>query len=212
MWYDKQNYNIENESVLSARKDGMKKKKIIILSAFALILCVAAVVIYCVGDHEPPQMQAVAAYQADCGTLVTVDELVTEVRDQSHYTLSLSGEGEVTEDGRSICFAKAGTFTVLVEATDARGKSTRVEVPVTTQDVTAPELYVKDIIVQLGEETDYQSAVRAEDASDGDISEKVQVDAEQVNLEKEGTYTVLYTVADQAGNTWAGHHTAGRGD
>ena len=55
--------------------------------------------------------------------------------------------------------------------------------------------------MQLGEETDYQSAVRAEDASDGDISEKVQVDAEQVNLEKEGTYTVLYTVADQAGNT-----------
>ena len=89
------------------------------------------------------------AYQADCGTAVSVDDLVIEVQDQSRCTVTLSGEGEVSEDGRSISFAKAGTFPVVVEATDAGGKSTQVKVPVTTRDVAAPELRVRDIIVEL---------------------------------------------------------------
>lgn len=128
----------------------MKQKRKIILGACALAISAGGVIIYCLGDHQPPQLQAVAAYQADCGTAVSVDDLVIEVQDQSRCTVTLSGEGEVSEDGRSISFAKAGTFPVVVEATDAGGKSTQVKVPVTTRDVAAPELRVRDIIVELG--------------------------------------------------------------
>lgn len=179
----------------------MKRKNKIMLGACALALGAGAVIAYCVTDHQPPQLKVVSAYQADCGTSVTVDELVVEVQDKSSYTVTLSGEGDVTEDGRSICFSKAGTFSVILEATDAHGKSTRAEVPVTAKDVTAPELHVKDIIVQMGETIDYQSAVSAEDASDGDLTAKVEVDSAQVDPEKVGTYTVYYTVKDSAGNS-----------
>ena len=178
----------------------MKQKRKIILGACALAISAGGVIIYCLGDHQPPQLQAVAAYQADCGTAVSVDDLVIEVQDQSRCTVTLSGEGEVSEDGRSISFAKAGTFPVVVEATDAGGKSTQVKVPVTTRDVAAPELRVRDIIVELGEEIDYKSAASAEDASDGDLSVKIQVDDAQVKQEQVGTYTVRYTVNDSAGN------------
>ncbi len=178
----------------------MKQKRKIILGACALAISAGGVIIYCLGDHQPPQLQAVAAYQADCGTAVSVDDLVIEVQDQSRCTVTLSGEGEVSEDGRSISFAKAGTFPVVVEATDAGGKSTQVKVPVTTRDVAAPELRVRDIIVELGEEIDYKSAASAEDASDGDLSVKIQVDDAQVKQEQVGTYTVRYTVKDSAGN------------
>lgn len=179
----------------------MTKKRAIIFSASALMLGVASVIIYCLGDHEPPLLKTVALYQADCGTSVTVDELVTEVQDQSKYTVSLSGQGEVTEDGKSICFTKTGTFVVVVKATDAKGKSTTAEVPVTTQDVLAPELRVQDIMVHVGEKVDYQSAVKAEDMADGDLSAKVQVDDKQVDLHKAGIYTAVYTVADSSGNS-----------
>ena len=178
----------------------MKRKNKIILGACALALSAGAVIAYCVTDHQPPQLKVVSAYQADCGTSVTVDQLVVEVQDKSSCTVTLSGEGEVTEDGRSIRFSKAGDFSVILEATDAHGKSTRAEVPVTVTDATAPELHVKDIIVQLGETIDYQSAVSAEDASDGDLTAKVEVDSAQVDPEKVGTYTVYYTVRDSAGN------------
>lgn len=178
----------------------MTMKRGIIFSASALVLGIVGVIIYFLGDHEPPQLKTVALYQADCGTPVTVDELVTEVKDQGNYTVTLSGAGEVTEDGKSICFTKAGTFVVVVEARDARGKSTTAAVPVTTQDVLAPELLVQDITVHVGEKVDYQSAVKAEDVADGDLSAKVQVADKQVNLKKAGTYTVVYTVADSSGN------------
>lgn len=178
----------------------MKRKNKIILGVCALMLVVGAIIAYCVADHQPPQLEVVPAYQADCGTPVSVDELVVEVEDQNSCTVTLSGEGEVTEDGRSICFSKAGTFNVILEATDTHGKSTRAEVPVTARDVTAPELHVRDIIVQLGEEIDYRSVVTAEDASDGDLSAKVNVDDAQVNPEKVGTYIVFYTVEDSSHN------------
>ena len=178
----------------------MKRKNKIILCACALALGVSAVIAYFVIDHQPPQLKAVPSYQVDCGTPVTVDDLVIEVQDQSSYTVTLSGEGEVTEDGRSIRFAKAGTFTVVLKATDAKGKSAKVEIPVTTRDVTAPELHVNDIVVQLGDKIDYQSAVSAEDASDGDLSAEIQVDDARVNPEKVGSYIVIYTVQDSSGN------------
>lgn len=180
----------------------MKKKTTILLSTIALVCGTAiAVVLYCISDHEPPELKAVDTYHADCGTSVTVDELVTEVQDQSHCTLTLSGKGQVAEDGRSICFTKVGTFTVVVEATDERGKSTKVKVPITTKDVTAPELKVRDIVVELGETIDYTDAVSAVDESDGDLSAQVQVDDKRVNKETVGTYSVVYTVTDRSGNS-----------
>lgn len=48
---------------------------------------------------------------------------------------------------------------------------------------------------------DPAAGVTASDAEDGDLTDKIEVKATTVNLEKTGLYTITYTVTDSAGNT-----------
>lgn len=180
----------------------MKRKKIILIciGVLAIGAGAGASAVYYLGDHTPPELEVVSSYRVECGKPVAVEELIVEVRDQSKYTVTLSGDGELNEDGRSIRFPKAGTFTVLVEAKDAHGRATQKSVPVTARDKTPPELSVQDIVVELGEDFDYRDAVTATDAADGDLSDQVQVDDSLVDRDKAGTYSVIYSVEDQSGN------------
>ena len=180
----------------------MTRKKIILIGAVVLALGAGAgaSAFYLLSDHRPPELEVVNTYRVECGKSVRAEDLVVEVRDQSKYTLSLSGDGEVNADGHSVRFPKAGTFTVLVEARDAHGRSTQKPVSVTARDVTPPELKVQDIVVELGEDFDCRDAVTAADGVDGDLTGQVQVDDSQVNREKVGTYSVIYAVEDRSGN------------
>ena len=181
----------------------MKRRTKIILGVFTLALAgaAAAATYFNLRDTEPPQVKAVNEFRVDCGTAVKVEELLIRVQDRSKFTVSLSGDGEVTEDGKSITFQKAGTYSVVVEAQDAHGQVTRVKVPVTARDRTPPELEVRDIVVELGEEIDFQKAATAIDASDGDVSGNIRVDESRVNRKRVGTYPVTYSVMDEAGNS-----------
>ncbi|NPA59530.1 MAG: DUF1800 family protein [Epsilonproteobacteria bacterium] len=72
---------------------------------------------------------------------------------------------------------------------------------VTQRDVTAPTIILKDdpnITLKLGQPYK-EPGFQAIDDKDGDITEKVTIQG-SVDTEKEGIYTLIYTVSDSSGN------------
>ena len=69
-----------------------------------------------------------------------------------------------------------------------------------TPDTEAPVITAKDKTVEFGITPDYMAEVSATDNIDGTLTEKIEVDTSQVNVNKAGNYTVIYSVRDEAGN------------
>ncbi|HPK16605.1 MAG TPA: SpaA isopeptide-forming pilin-related protein [Clostridia bacterium] len=70
---------------------------------------------------------------------------------------------------------------------------------------TAPAITAPDVVIDRGGAFDPESNVSAADAEDGDLSGKVQITSNNVNVNVPGVYQVVYSVADILGLT--GTHT-----
>lgn len=177
-----------------------QRKSILIVLSVLVVVLLGLGGWYLLSDRQPPELTTVATYQAECGKAVTVEELVARAADRSSFELTLSGDGDLSQDGKSITFRKTGTFPVTVEAVDAKGNRAQETVTVTAEDKTPPELTVKTIKTTVGKDIDYKKAIKAVDAVDGDLTDAVQVSDIYVNHKQVGSYTAIYTVTDQAGN------------
>ena len=177
-----------------------QRKSILIVLSVLVVVLLGLGGWYLLSDRQPPELTTVATYQAECGKAVTVEELVARAADRSSFELTLSGDGDLSQDGKSITFRKTGTFPVTVEAVDAKGNRAQETVTVTAEDKTPPELTVKTIKTTVGKDIDYKKAIKAVDAVDGDLTNAVQVSDIYVNHKQVGSYTAIYTVTDQAGN------------
>ncbi len=58
---------------------------------------------------------------------------------------------------------------------------------------------MEELKVNLGQSVSYRKNVTATDDRDGEIT--FSIDSSAVNLEEEGTYTIVYTATDSSGNT-----------
>lgn len=177
-----------------------QRKSILIVLSVLVVILLGLGGWYLLSDRQPPELTTVATYQAECGKAVTVEELVARAADRSSFELTLSGDGDLSQDGKRITFRKTGTFPVTVEAVDAKGNRAQETVTVTAEDKTPPELTVKTIKTTVGKDIDYKKAIKAVDAVDGDLTDAVQVSDIYVNHKQVGSYTAIYTVTDQAGN------------
>lgn len=177
-----------------------QRKSILIVLSVLVVVLLGLGGWYLLRDRQPPELTTVATYQAECGKAVTVEELVARAADRSSFELTLSGDGDLSQDGKSITFRKTGTFPVTVEAVDAKGNRAQETVTVTAEDKTPPELTVKTIKTTVGKDINYKKAIKAVDAVDGDLTDAVQVSDIYVNHKQVGSYTAIYTVIDQAGN------------
>lgn len=177
-----------------------QRKSILIVLSVLVVVLLGLGGWYLLSDRQPPELTTVATYQAECGKAVTVEELVARAADRSSFELTLSGDGDLSQDGKRITFRKTGTFPVTVEAVDAKGNRAQETVTVTAEDKTPPELTVKTIKTTVGKDIDYKKAIKAVDAVDGDLTDAVQVSDIYVNHKQVGSYTAIYTVIDQAGN------------
>lgn len=96
--------------------------------------------------------------------------------------------------------AKAGTYTITLEATDINGNVNTADCKLTVQkDDKAPVFSgLKNITTRKNKKPNYITGVTAEDNRDGKVN--FAYDDSKVDLTKSGTYYVTYTAVDKAGN------------
>ncbi|MBC2319651.1 immunoglobulin-like domain-containing protein [Listeria booriae] len=96
---------------------------------------------------------------------------------------------------------KEGTYHVTYAVTDSDGNTTAktVAVSVTSNDV--PEIFANDRTFKKGATFDPMTDVTGLDREDGDISKSIKIIANDVDPNKEGTYSVTYEVTDSDNNT-----------
>lgn len=144
-----------------------------------------------VADTTPPEIkvQDVTVYEGD---EVDLEDLLLEATD-------LAGP-VTTKLKQELSTAKAGTYTITLEATDANGNLTCADCQLTVlKDTEAPVISgLKNITTRKGKKPNYTSGVSAKDARDGAV--EFHYDDSKVNLSKVGTYYVTYTAVDKAGN------------
>ena len=150
-----------------------------------------------VGDTVAPEMNLKNGnITVNYGDAFDINNYV-EVKDNYDANPVVSVEGDVDTKKMD------GTQSIKVTATDASGNKTENTYDVTVADLTAPTITLKstDVNVNYGGSFDAKSNLAsAIDNLDGDVTNKVNVSG-SVNTRKSGSYTVTYTVTDNAGNT-----------
>ena len=98
----------------------------------------------------------------------------------------------------------AGVYKVIYSATDSGNKTTRVQSVVVVNPKASlinsiPVINAEDKVIQLGEEFKELDGVTASDKEDENITEKIQVIKNEVNINVSGKYEVTYSVTDSNG-------------
>ncbi len=112
------------------------------------------------------------------------------------------GECSLNIDSSAVQIAIPGVYTVSYTVTDGEGNTAQCTVQVTVKeapDTTAPIVLGTDFQITIGEGVSYKKQIEVSD--DKDPAPTIVVDNSAVDLEKVGSYPVVYTVTDKSGNT-----------
>jgi len=155
-----------------------------------------------VDDTEAPVITLTGANEQNITVGTAYTELGATVTDNNDTNV------QVVIDNSEVNTSKVGTYTVRYNAQDvADNNATQVTrtvhvVAAVVDDTEAP-------VITLTEPNPQQLAVgneytelgaTATDNVDGDLTDKIDTDASNVNTDAEGNYTVTYNVSDAAGN------------
>ena len=117
---------------------------------------------------------------------------------------SLTGKIKITSD--HVNPAVPGTYEITYEVTDSVGQTVSKTVTVTIKKNDPPVINAKDKTFYENEytQTEWESKLRMEDVKasdieDGDITEKIRVTYDDVEVDKVGTHKVVYEVIDAFG-------------
>ena len=150
-----------------------------------------------VSDHTAPKVTT-RDVTVLVGEKVLSEMFVSSVEDYSKTDILFSETGENGPDTSG-----PGVFEVPMKAVDSSGNVTEFtgRLIVTEQkDLEAPKIEgVADITANLGEGISYKKGITVTDNED--LERVLTVDNSQVDTSKPGTYEVIYTATDKAGNT-----------
>ena len=123
------------------------------------------------------------------GVTVTDEDKNIELKVDSNVNTNISGE-----------------YKVSYSATDSKGKTSRSQSKVTVNPKSseinkAPVITAEDKTITVGDNFDPKVGVIAKDAEDGDITSKIVILEYNIDVNKEGNYTVKYRVTDSKGAT-----------
>ncbi|MBC1233846.1 LPXTG cell wall anchor domain-containing protein [Listeria booriae] len=114
-------------------------------------------------------------------------------------------DGDVTKDikitANDVDTSQEGTYHVTYSVTDSDENTTTKEITVTVTSNDAPTITATDKTLKRGDTFDALSEVSAADKEDGDLTSDIQIIANDVNPDQEGTYSVTYSVTDSDNNT-----------
>lgn len=188
-------------------KEGKLMKKsilsIIILLAFVLI-------VGCEDEPSAKDMVPPTISGARDLTHTIGDDQPDYLKNVTAHDLS---DGDLTDriivDDSDVNLLVAGIYELIYKVSDFDGFETTETVDVIVLDdgvepnTTQPVfLDARDITHHIGDEApDYLESIRAFDAEEGFINDRIAYDDSGVDLLTEGTYELFYTVADSFGNT-----------
>ena len=120
------------------------------------------------------------------------EDFIVSIKDASPVTVQYEQRTDLSKDGN---------YLLALILTDAAGNRTRCEVVLTVFiDSGAPQIAgVAPIFTYIGTEPEYLAGVTAMDDKDMDL--QILVDKSKVDLNAVGTYDIVYSVTDAAGNT-----------
>lgn len=163
---------------------------------YSVQVCVDGKVYTCavtVRDSVAPTATAVPTVIA--GELPDAKDLICDIQDVSTVTVTYQSIPDITVAGDAIA-------NILL--TDAAGNTASIPVPVTVKlDTVAPTITVVPFVdhsVYIGDSIAYKSFVTYSDDKSASDKLKLNVDRSRVDTAKAGTYDVIYTVTDEAGN------------
>ncbi len=141
-------------------------------------------------DTSPPKA-TVNDLEAWVGEEVEAKSFIQAIDDVSDVTVAYKEEPD---------FNRLGEQKLILMLKDSSGNTSELPVTMTVvKDTEAPEILgVSDKTVYLGESISYKRGVSVRDNKDKELD--FSVDNSNVNLKKEGTYSVTYTAKDTAGN------------
>lgn len=132
---------------------------------------------------------------------VTVKNKFDELKDVSATDKE---DGDLTKEikviEKNVDTSKIGTYKVIYEVTDLRGKTTTKEIKVKVVDDEKPVINASDKTIIEKDKFDELKDVSATDKEDGDLTKKIKVIENNVNTNKAGKYSVIYQVKDSFGN------------
>lgn len=150
-------------------------------------LCTSMLVVV---DTTPPSAHT-APQQIYNDETLEADVFITEAFDVSLVSIAFAQAPD---------FTKVGQQEVLIRLTDESGNTATVTEKLTVIADTTPPVFgeLPDITVQVGGAVSYKKDVTVTDDRDGELT--FEVDTSKVDLQKVGTYSVLYTARDKSGN------------
>jgi transglutaminase-like putative cysteine protease len=142
-------------------------------------------------DTVAPTATAVEGVTTNVGELPQPETLVTDVTDATSVNISYKKEPKVKKEGQ---------VSAVVLLTDAGKNTSTVEVTITVISDTQPPVIegAQDLEIYVGDTVAYKQGVTVTD--DQDENPTLEVDNSAVSLDTAGTYPVIYTATDQAGN------------
>jgi hypothetical protein len=145
-------------------------------------------------DTEEPSITGVQDQTVFVGNSISYDKgvEVTDNRDEAVQLIINSS---------AVNLEKAGQYKVIYSAVDKAENTFSVSAMITVKvDTEAPVIEgVKDQTVIVGENISYKKGVKVTDNNDESV--QLNINSNEVNLREIGTYKVIYTASDRAGNT-----------
>ena len=119
-------------------------------------------------------------------------DFVSAVNDVTEVTVSWKPEPNLTKEAQTL---------MTITLTDAAGNKTEYEAVLSVfVDTVQPQLEgVGPVFTYISTEPDYLDGVIATD--DREVALEIRVDSSKVDLDSVGTYEIVYSVSDGAGNT-----------
>ncbi len=180
-------------------------------------------------DPTKPGVYSLYYEITDAAGNTTTQTRTVTVRDTQAPSLTLLGEAEITlECGDSFAEPGAtasdnvdgdlsvavsilgaidtqtpGTYTLQYSVSDTAGNSATQTRTVTVQDTQQPAFSLvggAEITLECGD-TFSEPGATATDTCDGDLSARIEISGDTVDVAQPGAYTIQYMVSDTAGNT-----------